>query len=655
MTTPNTTPEPRPEPATVESPRAPPVPDPDRRVGTALGKYHLLRFLGAGGMGVVYEAEDTILRRRVALKLLSESAVADPHIAALFLREGRAAARLNHPHVVTVHEADQHNGTYYLVLELVTGGSLQDVLRERGPLSWREATQVVADACCGLAAAHAAGLIHRDLKPSNLLRTAEGVVKLADFGLARVQRTSTSGTTEQGGLVGTPEYMSPEQCQEEPLDVRTDIYSLGATYFALLTGRPPFSGDSAVEIMFAHCSKPVPDPRTDLPDLPPGCAGVVQRAMAKYPAQRYGSADEMLAALRALLTTDQEPSSGARVPPRPDRPRARRLLAVGGLLTVVLAALLTWRFWPTAPGSPPGRDTGAPDDGREQAIAAVQKLKGTATFDNDASGPVTGLDLTSEVTSADLVHLGSIPRLRRLVLRCPKVDDAGLVHLEGLKELEWLELHCPLVGNDGLRRLAGLGNLKSLLVPGTRVSDEGLKHLAGLKNLGWLNVRDTGICGPGLAHLKGAPIVRLEMDGTKVTNADLTHLRNLPHLLRLNLSGTKVAAGGLVNLAGLTRLDWLDLAGTRVTGADLVHLKNLKRLRILFLGGTLVDDDGLANLRDLTKLELLSLWGTKVSDKGLGHLKGLIALTDLDWSGTRVTRGRFQELQNDLPLLKTKK
>src|SRR5262249_21031205 len=150
-------------------------------------------------------------------------AAADPETVRRFVREARAAARLRHPHVVALHEIDQRDGVYYLALELVEGGSVQEALAARGPFPWPEATPMAAGACRGLAAAHAAGLIHRDLKPANLMRGRDGVVKLTDFGLARAAQATTGGTSAPGRAAGTPHFMSPEQCRGEPLDGRTDL------------------------------------------------------------------------------------------------------------------------------------------------------------------------------------------------------------------------------------------------------------------------------------------------------------------------------------------------------------------------------------------------------------------------------------------------
>jgi WD40 repeat protein/tRNA A-37 threonylcarbamoyl transferase component Bud32 len=370
-----------------------PVQPADPRLNTLLGKYRIDRRLGQGGMGVVYEAEDTLLNRRVALKLLHDATAFDARATRQFFREARAAARLNHPQVITVHEVDQRDGVYYLAMELAEGGSLQDALRDRGPLHWREATQALLDACRGLAAAHAAGLIHRDLKPSNLIRSSGGGVKLADFGLARSEQPSAGTSTDPCRVAGTPQFMSPEQCRGERLDYRTDIYSLGATYYTLLTGRPPFAATSVVEVMFAHCSQPIPDPRADNPGIPAGCVSLAQRAMAKYPAQRHASATEMLTDLQAILAPETLVAS----PPLPHpatrwfRPVSRRLIFAGIILVAGLAVVLA-TYKPgtmVSPGSAPAsqpigwtgpfRDTIGPR-GRDLALGGNV---GTVAFSAD--------------------------------------------------------------------------------------------------------------------------------------------------------------------------------------------------------------------------------------------------------------------------------
>lgn len=272
-------------------------------VGSRLGKYLLTDKLGSGGMGVLYEAQDPFLKRTVAIKLLAESVAAQPEALNRFLHEARAAARLNHPNIVAVHEVDQQSGTYYMVMELLRGGSAQEFLDAQGPFDWPEATRVLTEVCRGVEAAHAAGLIHRDIRPAHIMRDSGGAVKLTDFGLAKVCGPTPLGPpSHAGSIVGMPEFISPEQCRADPLDERTDIYALGATYFALLTGRPPYGGNP-MQVMFAHCSAEVPDPRSVNPQLPRDCTAIISKAMAKAPAARYPSATALLAALDVVLAT----------------------------------------------------------------------------------------------------------------------------------------------------------------------------------------------------------------------------------------------------------------------------------------------------------------------------------------------------------------
>jgi eukaryotic-like serine/threonine-protein kinase len=295
----------------------------ESRVGSVLGRYQLTRMLGQGGMGVVYEAIDTTLDRRVAVKLLTESFSGDSEAAQRLMREAQASARLNHPNVVTIHHVGRQDSYSYIVMELLEGGSVQQQVEQRGQLPWQEATRIVAQVCRGLQAAHAAKLIHRDIKPSNILRSAKGVAKLADFGLVRMLDDSQLRLTATGILVGSPYYMSPEQCASDRVDELSDLYSLGATYFALLVGRPPYRGTQPVQICFEHCSAPVPDPRDFVATTPDTCAAIVMRAMSKRPEDRFTSAGEMLSALKQTLQTGATLQSASTGVPSRDAARHR--------------------------------------------------------------------------------------------------------------------------------------------------------------------------------------------------------------------------------------------------------------------------------------------------------------------------------------------
>jgi len=272
----------------------------DRWVDSCVGKYRITARLGQGGMGVVYAAVDTLLEREVALKLLPDAAADDPVAAMQFLLEAKAAARLSHPNVVGIYDVGQIDDARFIAMELVRGVSVQESLRTRGAFDWRTATRIASQVCHGLAAAHMAHLIHRDIKPANVLLADDGAVKLADFGVAK-RIDQTLGSLRAGVIVGTPDFMSPEQCRSDELDECSDIYSLGATYHTMLTGQPPFTAASPVQVMFAHCAKEAPDPREVNSDIPEGCAAIVRRALAKDRNSRFRSAADMAAALEAVL------------------------------------------------------------------------------------------------------------------------------------------------------------------------------------------------------------------------------------------------------------------------------------------------------------------------------------------------------------------
>ncbi len=341
-----------------------------RVVTRIAGKYEVVRLLGQGGMGVVYEATDSVLLRRVALKLLPGAALDGPRAVEMFLEEARAAARLRHPCAVTVHDAGRDGDDVFIAMELVEGGTAQDALAA-GPLPPARALAVAADVCRALAAAHAAGLIHRDVKPGNILLPADGPAKLGDFGLA-VPRLADGGlATQRGRTAGTPAFMSPEQFLGERLGPASDLYSLGATLYALLTGRPPFQSGHIGGYMDAHLRAPLPD----LSGLPAG--EVIRRAMAKAPAQRYASATEMLQAIEAALSAPE-----TTLTPTPPRRPLWPWLAGGAAVAVLIVAAIAWpRKEDTAP---PGKVPPVPKEG------GLIELK-PASGPHDAGGPVLAL------------------------------------------------------------------------------------------------------------------------------------------------------------------------------------------------------------------------------------------------------------------------
>ena len=274
----------------------------DPLIGETMGQCQIVEKLGEGSMGAVYKARHLSLDRFSALKVLPEELARNtPEAAERFLREARAAAALSHPNIVAIHNVGLADGRRFIEMEYVEGTDLQERLEGGHQLRVKDATEYIRDTAKALRAAHAKNLVHRDIKPANIMVTDEGEVKVMDFGLAKDVRSAEGQLTMDGAIVRTPYYMSPEQCEGEPLDGRADIYSLAATYYFLLTGREPFPGGSVMAILLKHKTQPPPDPRERRPDLPDEAWHIVRRGMAKAPDERYQTCDEMLADLDNVL------------------------------------------------------------------------------------------------------------------------------------------------------------------------------------------------------------------------------------------------------------------------------------------------------------------------------------------------------------------
>ena len=388
-----------------------------------IGKYVLTRQIGAGGMGVVYEGRDPALNRLVAIKVLPPETGPNADTRR-FRREAESAAQVNHPNCVQIYDIGEDHGRPFLVMELVSGVNAGVLVTRLGKLAWPEATRVAVAACRGLTAIHDRGLIHRDVKPTNLLVSEAGAVKLADFGLARPVSGHTLSLTGEK-TIGTPHYMAPEQCMNEPVDARTDVYALGATYFHLLTGKPPFRGERDLQVMFAHCNNPVPDACALCPELPAACADLLRKALAKMPADRFQTAGEMQAALEAILgaaptvaiandvtrptdpASDLQPAAfppgtlldGSTVPDTPTSPtkqanptRRRVLLAAVPAVAAVIGTGAYFAFRKRDEPAPPGPGPGAPPaPGAKEKFVEVGGPVGSVAVSPDGRWLAAGL------------------------------------------------------------------------------------------------------------------------------------------------------------------------------------------------------------------------------------------------------------------------
>jgi eukaryotic-like serine/threonine-protein kinase len=259
------------------------------------GRYRVLRKLGSGGMADVYLAEDEELGRRIAIKILNERHAADEQFVERFRREAKNAAGLSHPNIVQIYDRGEGEGTYYIAMEYLEGRTLKEAVAGRQPLPIREAIGYARQILAALRFAHRKGIVHRDIKPHNALMDDDGRLKVSDFGIARAG--AASQMTEAGSIIGTAQYLSPEQARGAPVDHRSDLYSLGIVLYELLTGAVPFTGDTPVEIAMKHLSKVPEPPSAKRPEIPRALDQVVLRALAKDSEDRYGSAEELDAEL----------------------------------------------------------------------------------------------------------------------------------------------------------------------------------------------------------------------------------------------------------------------------------------------------------------------------------------------------------------------
>lgn len=333
-------------------------------IGKAIGeRYKIEQELGAGGMSTVYRATDLNLRRTVAVKLIHTHLSRDPQFVRRFESEATVVARLKHPNIVQVYDFDNDGGTYYIVFEYVAGESLQDRLLRlaaaRRVMFVEKSVEIAASIADALDYAHQREVIHRDVKPANVMLDERGQAILTDFGIAKI----VGGTqhTGSGVMLGTARYVSPEQVQGHPVSGQSDIYSLGATVFEMLAGRPPYQGDSVISVLMAHVNEPLPDLNQIRPGLAPGLSAVINKAMAKEPSARFGTAGEMAQALRATVSGEAVPGvadTGAATAvlgdSRPaDSAGARPVAANTGAATVLESAP------PPGPPGPPAAVGGA--------------------------------------------------------------------------------------------------------------------------------------------------------------------------------------------------------------------------------------------------------------------------------------------------------
>jgi serine/threonine protein kinase len=400
----------------------------------AISGYRIEKQLGRGGMGTVYLAVQESLQRQVALKVLAAKLEADLEFVRRFQAEARAAAALNHPNVVTVYDVGEERGTHYLSMEYMDRGNLEERVAKGARIEWREVLSILRDAASGLVYAESRKIVHRDLKPANLMQNHTGVTKIADLGLAtHVEAEESAGADKK--VFGTPHFMSPEQARGERVDSRSDLYSLGATAYRLLTGRTPFEGATSRDILRALLREE-PRPMSELvPDLPEGLAASVSRLMQKDPAQRFPSAADLLREIDRL----RGGAPGAASASRAERPRSRRSPIVAlGILVLGGAGAAYWLAGRRGDTGSHRPDARVSDSSTQIGPRAHEASAGDSRSAPDSASPASG--------GTD--HSGG-----------KKDDDKALQLFEANARVAFLELASremePASKRDELRALAG--------------------------------------------------------------------------------------------------------------------------------------------------------------------------------------------------------
>jgi len=405
---------------------SPPTPPAALIKGTRLGDYEIISLVGAGGMGEVYRARDTKLKRDVAIKVLPAYWSRDPERLERFELEARAAAALNHPNITSIFHVGQHDGSPYMVTELLQGETLRERLR-RGPIPLRRAIEYAVQTAHGLAAAHDRGIVHRDLKPENLFVTKDGRVKILDFGLARLgsskeasgEEATVTQRTDPGVVLGTAGYMSPEQVRGKTVDHRADIFAFGTILYEMVTGKQPFRKSTSAETMTAILNEEPPSISQITPATPLGMQRVVHRCLEKDPEQRFHSSHDLAFALEALSDSGVTSSSGGQAQATPRWTRSRIGVTLAATLIVLVAVVLAYRLTRPEPAPRLSNFVQLTHDGRQKAligtdgsrlifVTASPEYSGMAEMSTSGGEPKRlPLLPSSEFTPFTLSHDGS--------------------------------------------------------------------------------------------------------------------------------------------------------------------------------------------------------------------------------------------------------
>lgn len=568
----------------------------------SLGPYRIVKELGRGGMGAVYAAIDTRLERQSALKVMLAHFAAIPHAKARFLREARAAARIKHDHIVTIYEADEHNGIPYISMEFLEGSPLDEYLKKKGPLSIREIVRIGTEITAGLAAAHTLGLVHRDIKPSNLwVEAPNGRIKLLDFGLAKPIHAETE-VTQSGAIVGTPAYMSPEQAHGEKVDHRSDLFSLGVLLYRLCANRLPFEGPNTMAILMALGTKE-PLPVRDLnPLVPEPLAELIHQLLSKNPDNRPQSAEEVR---NRLLLIAQSLTASHTLP------------AVTPLM---------------APLTLEARSNSNPTP-----VQPASQFVGIDAIPNKTQSALTPV-LDSEPSTSPNRHPSSLRKVRWF----PIGITLGVLLILGITIVMMMKSkNDPVTQNNPPEKDPLLQENPKEKPPNKSTTDDESKpkiiidpdriaaeYALSIGGSVGIHANNQFKIISQRAELPQGPFVvthlMLSKKGIIITDENLSHFQDCKHLERLDLAWSRVSDGGLAYFQDCQELKEIILTETKLTDKGLAYLKDCTNVQVLFLTGTQVSDAGLDYLKNFRKLRSVDLNRTQVTPQGVEKLRAAL-------------------------------
>lgn len=606
-------------------------------------RYEIISELGSGGMGKVYLAHDTILKKSVAIKVLNtDSLENDPSKLQRFQREAKAAGRMRHESLVTVMDFGlTPSGQPYLVMDYAEGPTLKEVIESEGPFSADAALDILAKLASAIAHAHSNGVVHRDLKTSNIVLTDAGKESrqpvVVDFGIALMieddaERSLQSNLTRTNAIIGSPHYMSPEQVQGKRADERSDIYSLGCIFFECLTGHPPFQGETLMATMEMHLKEPIPLIEPDEADgaISQDLNAVLGRALAKEPSERFSNTAEMGAALAniGLEVFEQQPSAAGA-----EKERGIELSYFIVVGFMILIGVFSFYIWPKSEQqeSMPSLESRSIKVKRyegvskelvplivKQKIEDRQNLSKTILanrLSDQNSKQSRKLDLSGFVLSdaklslvaanhtlvnlilsdvefdnpSDLGKLKGL-NLKYLTVRGSNFDDRGAIALADFKNLQSLEATaCDGLSVRGIVKLSKIPTLVSLEIGGARIDDNCLKAVSGMKDLRMLSVYNSpNISNQGINYLSQMKLTKLILryDG-QLTLECLKSISKIKNLKKLDLIGAgfiNATQGDVDILKDLNNLTELHLLEQQITPEAVAHLRKFLPQCKIFIG-----------------------------------------------------------------------